>query len=80
MADVKSQESSPHEKPVEWRKVKGRDEPGKVINRESIEDVNCLALLFESTGEVCFYTAKRVTPCDENGDIEKPIDDLPVKA
>lgn len=74
MAYFHTPKNNPWKGSPNFVKVKGRSEVGRVLGHaESVGDLRCLRVHFESTGEVCFYTTESVTRCDENGDVQAPI-------
>jgi hypothetical protein len=58
----------PWEGGLKWVRVKNRDEVGKVVDGgKNIGSEYCCGVLFESTGQVCYYRINDVTRCDAAG-------------
>jgi hypothetical protein len=63
----------PWEGGLKWVKVKDRDEVATVIDGgKNFGSVYCCGVLFESTGQVCYYRIEDVARCDEQGNLTPP--------
>lgn len=63
----------PWEGTLKWVRVKDRDEVGKVVDGgKNIGYEYCCGVLFESTGQICYYRIKDVIRCDEAGNTTQP--------
>jgi hypothetical protein len=56
---------------LKWVKVRDREEVGTVVDGgKNIGREYCVGVLFESTGQVCYYRIKDVQRSDQDGNTE----------
>lgn len=63
----------PWEGALKWVKVRDRDEVGKVVDGgKNIGSEYCCGVLFESSGQICYYRIKDVQRSDQDGNTQPP--------
>lgn len=63
----------PWEGALKWVKVRDRDEVGKVVDGgKNIVSEYCCGVLFESSGQICYYRIEDVQRSDQDGNTQPP--------